>query len=270
MQALKKFISSSHFITLAVFCSLSMALFFGLLDLPNNKSLGDAKASVTPYTSYPTEFSSSETKFEEIFHIQGELLVGDTLSKSFNSNKVPAETVSLVFKYLSEMVDFKKLRPGDRYSIDVGANDELVKCVYEISPLESYTVKLTDSGYKVERDKKFLEVRKIRLTGEVSTTLLDAFPVEIKTPKLVYALADIFSGKIDFNTETRVGDSFDLIVEEFYLFGEFIGYGSIMAGKYQRVNGDHFEAFKHNPNGKSNLGSSTKGTTSLVYQAVWT
>ena len=48
MKALKNFLSSFHFITLTVFCLLSMLLFVGLLDLPSNKSLKDAKASVAP------------------------------------------------------------------------------------------------------------------------------------------------------------------------------------------------------------------------------
>lgn len=257
MRALKNFISSSHFITLTVFCSLSMILFYGLLDLPNNKSIEDAKASVPPPVSYPLELSPADSlieqhKVEESFEIQGELLAGDTLSRSFQRHNVPPQIVALVFSSLAETVDFKRLRPGDRYSIDLGDNGELIKFIYEKSPLESYTLKLTDGGYQVERDRKFLETRKIRLTGEVATTLFDAFPPDTKTPKLVYAFADIFSAKIDFNTETRIGDNFDLIVEEYYLFGEFIGYGPILAGKYERANGEVFEAFKYNPTAEIN------------------
>ncbi|MEN8135586.1 MAG: M23 family metallopeptidase [Thermodesulfobacteriota bacterium] len=228
-----------------------MILFAGLTDLPSNKSLKDAKASVTPSLELnrlsPLENFSNDPD-DESFDIRGELLAGDTLSKSFQRHKVPQQTSSLVFKYLKQAMDFKKLRPGDRYSIQMDDNNELLKCVYEVNALESYTIKYTDNGYQVERDKKFLETRKIRISGEVNTTLFNAFPDDIKTPKLVYAFADIFSSRIDFNTEIRIGDSFDLIVEEYYLFGDFIGYGPVLAGKYERTNGELFEAFKYNPN----------------------
>ena len=250
MHALKNFLASFHFITLTVFCSLTMILFVGLLDLPSNKSLKDAKAAVAPaldLTGLSPLESFRNDPDDETFDIRGQLLAGDTLSKSFQRHQVPQKTRALVFKYLQQAMDFKKLRPGDRYAISIDENNELLKCVYEISALESYTIKCTDNGYQVERDKKFLETRKIRLSGEVNTTLFNAFPADIKTPKLVYAFADIFSSRIDFNTETRSGDSFDLIVEEYYLFGDFIGYGSVLAGKYERTNGELFEAFRYSP-----------------------
>jgi murein DD-endopeptidase MepM/ murein hydrolase activator NlpD len=251
MHALKNFLASFHFITLTVFFSLTLILFVGLMDLPINRSLKDAKAAVVAppigLTGLSPLASFKNDPDDESFEIRGKLLAGDTLSKSFQRHKVPTQTSSLVFKYLKQAMDFKKLRPGDRYSIRIDENNELLECVYEISALESYTVRYTDNGYQVERDKKFLETRKIRVSGEVDTTLFNAFPGEIKTPKLVYAFADIFSSRIDFNTETRSGDSFDLIVEEYYLFGDFIGYGPILAGKYERTNGELFEAFKYSP-----------------------
>ena len=105
MKALKNFLSSFHFITLTVFCLLSMLLFVGLLDLPSNKSLRDAKASVTPSLnparhSFPKSFSHGMD--DETFEIRGELLEGDTLSKSFQRNKVPLPTRSQVLKYLKQ------------------------------------------------------------------------------------------------------------------------------------------------------------------------
>lgn len=251
MQALKNFLSSSHFITLTVFCSLIVVLFVGLLDLPNNKSLKDAKASVSPSLDPAIIALSSnynDVPENEPFQIEGELLKGDTLAKSFQRNKVSDQIRTPVFKYLKKMVDFKRLRPGDNYSIRIDENDELLKFIYEISPLESYTITNTDGDYQIERDNKFLKTRKIKISGEVHTTLFNAFPSDIKTPKLIYAFADIFSAKIDFNTETRAGDTFNLIVNEYYLGDDFVGYGPVLAGKYERVNGELFEAFKYNPN----------------------
>lgn len=253
MNALKKFLTSIHFITLTVCCSLTMILIIGLTGLPSNNSLEDVKAAVAPssnLTTLPSLASLSEYPNASALEISGELLKGDTLSKSFQRNKIPAKARTQVFEYLKQAMDFKKLRPGDRYSICIDENNELLKCSYEVSALESYTINKTESGYRVERDRKNLETKKIRLSGEVSTTLFNAFPDDIKTPKLVYAFADIFSSRIDFNTETRNGDTFDLIVEEYYLFDKFIGYGPVLAGKYERANGQVFEAFKYSPNKK--------------------
>lgn len=251
MKAFKKFLTSFHVITLTFFCSVPMILVVGLTDLPTNNSLQDVKAAVAPSFNQaglaPLK-SLTDIPDASIREIRGVLQAGDTLSKSFQRHEVPAKVRQQIFAYLKQAIDFKRLRPGDRYLICIDENNELLQCSYEISALESYTIKATEKGYQIDRDKKFLETRKLRISGEVSTTLLNAFPDETKTPRLVYAFADIFSSRIDFNTETRNGDTFDLIVEEYYLFGKFIGYGPVLAGKYTRANGEVFEAFKYSPN----------------------
>jgi murein DD-endopeptidase MepM/ murein hydrolase activator NlpD len=250
MRAFKKFLTTSHFLTLTMFCSLSLLLFFGLPDLPDSNSSHVAKASVAPAHALPEFPPPDKTEMDikdESFLIQGKLLAGDTLSSSFRRHNVPPEVSTKVFTYLDEVIDFNKLRPGDRYAITYNENNELIKCGYEISPLESYTITSADNGYQVERDKKFLETRRVRISGEVKTSLFGAFPDDLKTPKLVYAFADIFSSRIDFNTETRTGDSFDLIVDEYYLLGNFIGYGPVLAGKYRRTDNELLEAFKYSP-----------------------
>jgi murein DD-endopeptidase MepM/ murein hydrolase activator NlpD len=263
MHALKKFFSSPHFITLVFFGAIYLLLIGGIGALPSDKTLKDAKASLAR-TSAPAaaptfiEFYDlkSEVKLdledEEKFDIEGELYPGDTLSKSFERHGVPPQVQTRIIECLERIIDFKRPRPGARYSIKVDEGEKLLKCIYEISPIESYTLTSNDSGYQVERDKKNLETRKVRISGLVDTTLFDAFPNDIKNPKLIYAFADIFSSRIDFNTEIRGGDSFSLIVEEYYLFGEFIGYGPIQACKYERANGELFEAYKYDSGNKLN------------------
>lgn len=251
MRALKNFFSSLHFITIIFFGTLCLIIFSGIVDLPSNRTLKDAKASQTlPATPppLPTLLTADATEItEESFDIRGELLTGDTLTRSFERHGVPRQVQSRIIECLEQIIDFRKLRPGDRYSIKVDEGEKLLKCVYEVSPLESYTLTHTDNGYRIERDKKILETRKIRIAGFVDTTLFDAFPGDIKTAKLVYAFADIFASRIDFNTEIRGGDHFSLIVEEYYLFDEFVGYGPVLAGNYERSNGELFEAYRYNP-----------------------
>ncbi|MDT8335328.1 MAG: hypothetical protein RQ753_06500, partial [Desulfurivibrionaceae bacterium] len=240
MQALKIFLRSAHFITIAFFFASCLVLIGFTTNPFGHKTLKDAKASIAPPAVPAVSATLRETNDNnsaQTFDIQGELRQGDTLSKSFIRHGVPPAVRVRLIESLGETIDFKRLRPGDRYSIKVDDEEKLLKCVYEISPLESYTLIGTDNGYRIERDLKNLETRKIRISGEVDTTLFDAFPGEIKTPKLVYAFADIFSSRIDFNTEIRVGDRFGLIVEEYYLFGEFIGYGPILAGRYESAGG---------------------------------
>jgi murein DD-endopeptidase MepM/ murein hydrolase activator NlpD len=250
MWALKKFLLTSHFLTLAIFGSVGMLMFFFLLDLPSSTSFTDANASIGPSTAsviQPRQASSTKQTDDQSYEISGDLLAGDTLGKSFERNHVPPQISSRILPYLQQQLDLKKLRPGAHYSFRVNAKEELLQFIYEISPLESYTLKQKNNGYQIDRDRKYVESRKVRISGEISTTLFAAFPDDIKSPRLIHAFADIFSSRIDFNTETRFGDHFDLIVEEYYLAGNFIGYGPILAGKYEGPDGALLEAFKYNP-----------------------
>jgi murein DD-endopeptidase MepM/ murein hydrolase activator NlpD len=247
MQALRVFLKSFHFLTIGIFCCLGMSFFLGLLDLPESQSLRAAKAAVAGSASLsvpaaPDDFSTMLR--DGFLEIHGTIREGDTLNHSFQRNKVPFQTSTQIFSTLGNMLNFNNLRPGDRYSIIVDENSNLLKCVYEVNPLESYTVKFTDDGYLAERNRIFLETRKVRISGVVDTSVFAAFPADIKTPRLVYSFADIFASRVDFNTETRPGDSFSLIVDEYYRFDEFVGYGPIQAARFERADGETFEAFR--------------------------
>jgi len=224
-----------------------MFFFLGLVDLPESRSLRAAKASVAGPASVsipavPDDFSTILR--DGFLEIRGTILDGDTLNSSFQRNKVPSPTSNQIFSSLSSKLNFKNLRPGDRYSIIFDENSNLLKCVYEVSPLESYTVKYTDNGYLADRNRIILETRRVKISGVVDTSLFAAFPRDIKTPRLVYTFADIFASRIDFNTETRPGDRFSLIVDEYYRFDEFVGYGPIQAAKFERADGEIFDAFR--------------------------
>ncbi len=247
MRALRSFLKSFHFLTITIFSCFGLIFFLGLIDLPTNQSLREAKASfsgVPPFSLVPPPDDFSGLIRDGFMEIRGIILEGDTLATSFKRNKVPHTTSSQIFTSLKQVINLNHLRPGDRYSIIFEESGKLVRSVYEISPLESYTVKLTDDGYLAERNRFLLEKRTVRITGEVDSSLFSAFPDNIKSPKLVYTFADIFASKIDFNTETRKGDNFALIVDEYYLFDDFVGYGPVSAAKYERTEGEKYEAFR--------------------------
>ena len=59
--------------------------------------------------------------------------------------------------------------------------------------------------------------------------------------QLAMALADIFGGQIDFNSDLKQGDRFELLFEKSTREGQFAGYGNILArdvrGRWQDASG---------------------------------
>ncbi|MFL6280173.1 MAG: peptidoglycan DD-metalloendopeptidase family protein [Vicinamibacterales bacterium] len=53
-----------------------------------------------------------------------------------------------------------------------------------------------------------------------------------ETIQLAMAVADIFSGEIDFESDLQPGDSFDILVEKTSHDGQFSGYGAVLGARF--------------------------------------
>jgi len=64
---------------------------------------------------------------------------------------------------------------------------------------------------------------------EGTPSLFAAMAAEGETPELPMALAAIFGGEVDFNTDLQPGNRFSVLVEKIYREGRFVRYGAIQA-----------------------------------------
>ncbi len=85
-------------------------------------------------------------------------------------------------------------------------------------------------------EKTVEEVIVTGVIGPESPSLVQALDAAGERIELSLALADIFSGEIDFNSDLQPGDSFRLVVERGTRSdGRFAGYGPVLAAEL--VNG---------------------------------
>ena len=190
---------------------------------------------------------------EEVQVVNGVLRPGDTLDSSLRKNGVPAQVRQAVLRTLADCLDFRRLRPGDAYQVEFAPDGTLRRCRYQAGPLEIYEVTPTADGYAAGRQAIEVTMQLERIEGEIATSLFDAFTAAGERPQLVYAFADIFASKIDFNTETRQGDRFVVLVPKYYKDGAFLGYGTISyaayRGKLHQVAGYYFRPTEDEPGG---------------------
>jgi murein DD-endopeptidase MepM/ murein hydrolase activator NlpD len=62
-------------------------------------------------------------------------------------------------------------------------------------------------------------------------SLFAAMTAEGETPELPVALAGIFGGEVDFNTDLQPGDRFSMVVDKLYREGRFVRYGAVQAAE---------------------------------------
>ena len=165
--------------------------------------------------------------------INGVLQRGESFAQLMNRLKVPQTLRQVVINGFSNTLDFRMLQPGDKFSVFLDQEKTLVRSVYESGLLNVHILEKDGEGYTSSRQAIPLECRTVRIAGVIHSSLFGAFSALGEDPKLIHAYADIFASKIDFNTETRKGDRFELLVEKFYKDDVFVGYGKILVGQYE-------------------------------------
>ena len=235
-KQLVTFLNTSHFLTVGVSATLILAFFLYSLD----------GYLVLPQTGPAASVASGEDAEPEpaLTEIAGEIRPGDSLSSSFHAYGISEEVRQTVIGAFGDLLNFRNLRPNDRYLLTLDEEGGLVRCVYESGPLDIRAVERTEDGsYRAERLAVPISCRTVKVSGTVESSLFASFQAFDEAPKLIYSFADIFASKIDFNTEIRVGDEFEVVFEKYYKDEEFVGYGNILMARYDSQLNGPFEAY---------------------------
>ncbi len=229
------FLNSSHFLTVGVSLALVAAFFLCAV----------AGESLLPRTAAnPSVAGETEDFLPNVREIIGEIHPGDSLASSFRSNGVDEEVQQSVISAFEGQVNFRDMKPHDRYTLTLDDDGGLVKCLYESGPLEVHAIERTAGGsFKAKKLDVSLDCRTVKLQGTVESSLFAALSAFHEDPKLIYSFADIFASKIDFNTETRFGDRFELVFEKYYKKNQFVGYGKILMARYNSKEVGPLEGF---------------------------
>lgn len=234
------FLNTAHFLTLGVSLALVVAFFLYAVGGQPITAEFDSHAS-----------GEIEDFLPNVREIVGEIRSGDSLSSSFRSNGVEEEVRESVITAFEGLVDFREMKPNDRYTLTLGDDGSLVKCLYESGPLEVHAIERTAEGSLTAKKLDVaLDCRTVKLQGRIESSLYAALSAFKEDAKLIYRFADIFASKIDFNTETRFGDTFELVVEKYYKNDQLIGYGNILVARYNSKEVGPLEGYYFDRGGK--------------------
>jgi murein DD-endopeptidase MepM/ murein hydrolase activator NlpD len=190
----------------------------------------------------------------ELHLVSDRVARGATLESLLRSHDVADEDVADVIAQARALFDPRKVRSDQPYLVETRDDGSLHRFEYEIDG---------DRLLRVQRDEAALvaalvpiaKTRRVDVIrghiGRDTPSLFAAMDAAGESIDLSVALADIFSGDIDFNSDLQPGDQFTLLVEKQYRTGggaAFAGYGPILAAEFDN-DGRRVRAVRYTPPG---------------------
>lgn len=183
--------------------------------------------------SLQEEIQEEEKEEEKTTTINGNIQAGDTLYESLIREGISAAEILSLEKKIKSVVDFSYLPIGSEYSLKYNPEGKVTEFTYKPNPIDIYyiDIPISDSeDLKVTKEEVYMEV--VRLEGKIEYSLYESMMECADSPQLALQLAEIFAWQIDFLTECREGDTFNILVEKQYR-GDFYRWIQILAARYE-------------------------------------
>ncbi|MCP4410701.1 MAG: peptidoglycan DD-metalloendopeptidase family protein [Gammaproteobacteria bacterium] len=189
----------------------------------------------------PSPPSASEPETKNNWH---EITIkrGDTLSSIFSGLNIYGQLGELM-ALGKEAQSFRHIQPGQRIRIRIDANT-LEELIFEQNKSEQLHVTRQPNGLDIIHVNKPAKSRRTVASGNIKHSLYRAALQSGLSERLIMNLIHIFSWDIDFALDIREGDSFTVLYEEFYIDGEKIKDGEIVAAEFL-TRSEPFHAFRY-------------------------
>lgn len=158
---------------------------------------------------------------------------GETVARALGRVGLGGAEVASAIDSLTTVVDFRRLRPGNKLMARLDGAGALVSLGLAKSLAEEVQTTRGPGGWRAERLEIPVETSVTQVVGTVRSTLWESFVGLGEEPALISEFADVFAWEVDFYRDVRVGDAFKMLVEKRYARGKFAGYGSILAAEYK-------------------------------------
>ncbi|HTQ87217.1 MAG TPA: M23 family metallopeptidase [Candidatus Solibacter sp.] len=173
-----------------------------------------------------------------VLFFHGHARSGQIFAGSLAEMGVPSAGIAAIVAAARPVFDFRHFRAGHELSIGRSVMGELRAVSYRIDPEHELWVAPHGGEFHAEIKPIPISTENAGIGGRVEDSLFNAVTDAGERAELALSLADIFGWDIDFNTDTRPGDTFRLVVEKKkYADGTLALYGRILLAEY--VNAGH-------------------------------
>ncbi len=156
---------------------------------------------------------------------------GDNLSKLFNRMNINTQELHKIVRLGEPTKTLNLISPGEELKFLL-IDNKLSELIYEIDDSHALHITRKDDEFVAKTITTELDKRIAHATGVVQSSLYMAAQEAGIPGSMTMELANIFDWDIDFVLDVHTGDRFSIIFEEYYLEGEKISYGNILAAEF--------------------------------------
>ncbi len=215
----------------------------------------DTRSDARTVASSPNRSAHDVPLAADIRVVSARVARGATLASLLRAQDVAASDVAALVGQAASVFDLRKVRADQPYRLRTSLQGSLRDFEYEIDGdrflrvVRSVADALVASVVPIPKTRS-VEVVRAQIDHR-APSLVAALDAAGETIDLTLALADIFGGEIDFNTEVQPGDLVELTVEKQFRDNHaFAGYGPILAAEFTNA-GRHVRAVRFTPAGGS-------------------
>jgi len=168
---------------------------------------------------------------------------GDNLAKIFKRAGLTPQDVYKVSKAGKAAKKLLKIMPGQRLQVAL-QNNAFAGLRYPFSKTEILHIDANDNTLTSRIEQKTVNTRVNFASGDIDNSFWNAGVKAGLTDNQIMSLANVFGWDIDFALDIRAGDVFNIIYEQKFVEGEFIGNGNIVAAEFVNQ-GETFTAIRY-------------------------
>ena len=175
---------------------------------------------------------------------------GDTLPSLLARMEVEPDDIQNFMATARQTPALGRLIPGRTVLARVTSGGSLMLLRYMANDETLINVERASDGFRAEEQAIQAEMRPIMRSGTIQGSLFGATDAADIPDRIASAMAEAFSGDIDFHRDLRRGDQFSVVYEAFYVDGRLIRSGRLLAAEFVNQGKSHQAIHFQDPQGR--------------------
>ncbi len=241
-----------HAVRKRVILALATLPFLGVVaafGIAPDTSIDDMELATVVETVVPPEIQATDSGVFDFWR-EERISRGDTLPGLLTRMDVDADDIQGVMAAARQNSALGRLAPGRTVLTRVTSGGSLMLLRYMASDDTLVSVERVGDGFRVVEQAIQPEMRPIMRSGTIQGSLFGATDAADVPDRIASAMAEAFSGEIDFHRDLRRGDQFSVVYEAFYVDGRLVRTGRLLAAEFINQGKTYQAIYFQDPQGR--------------------